>query len=68
MELVPVSPRSASSVQPGELPEAMGVFFFFLLGLGKRGVGWAWEASNLALMRQSGVRQAKLWLKVLPVV
>lgn len=41
---------------------------FFLLGLGKRGVGWEWETSNPALMRQSGVGQAKLWQKVLPVV
>lgn len=41
---------------------------FFLLGLGRRGVGWEWETSNPALMRQSGVGQAKLWQKVLPVV
>lgn len=34
--------------------------FVFFTGLGKRGVGWEWETSNPALMRQSGVRQAKL--------
>lgn len=39
------------------------VFVCFLLGLGKRGVGWEWETSHPALMRQSGVRQAKLWQK-----
>lgn len=59
--------HSASPVQPQCCP-VRGVFVCFLLGLGWKGVGWEWETSNPALMRQSGGRQAKLWQKVLPVV
>lgn len=46
----------------------MGVCFFFLSGAWEEG-GWMGMGDhNPALMRQSGVGQAKSWQKVLPVV